>query len=240
MSQRKANANQKSSTNITNEIKDLLDKLVAYQGKPLDENSKHSQSVVETVSQGQRRLAGAAESMVELRSSEASSNGYPIAIPLSGKEGELKPPNTARERTSNPIKSSAQVPREGSRKQWAKPNEIQHHQSKHAEADVADSPVKNFSCSSNSSASPDGRPTAKHTSKDTLLSFPARGRGRRYHEVNKSEVITPNSPRRYQDYFKNRLHPTVEQSTALPATGYSMVINQSAKQVTTSKAKASQ
>jgi hypothetical protein len=29
--------------------------------------------------------------------------------------------------------------------------------------------------------------------------------GRRYHEVNKSDVLTPNSPRRYQEYFKNKL-----------------------------------
>lgn len=31
--------------------------------------------------------------------------------------------------------------------------------------------------------------------------------GRRYHEVNKSDVLTPNSPRRYQEYFKNKLQP---------------------------------
>ena len=46
--------------------------------------------------------------------------------------------------------------------------------------------------------------TARHTSKDTVASAPGKGRkGRRYHEVNKSDVITPNSPRRYQEYFKS-------------------------------------
>jgi len=45
-------------------------------------------------------------------------------------------------------------------------------------------------------------------------------RGRRYHEVNKSDVITPNSPRRYQDYFKNK---------PLPAnTGYGSISDSSA------------
>jgi hypothetical protein len=53
-----------------------------------------------------------------------------------------------------------------------------------------------LSLSSNSS-SPEGRATAKHTSKDTILAIPVKNKGRRYHEVNKSDIITPNSPRRY-------------------------------------------
>jgi hypothetical protein len=45
------------------------------------------------------------------------------------------------------------------------------------------------------------------------LTIPGRKRrGRRYHEVNKSDVLTPNSPRRYQDYFKNRLHPVADEA----------------------------
>lgn len=69
--------------------------------------------------------------------------------------------------------------------------------------------------SNSSSMSSEGRATAKHTSKDTILTIPGKNRnGRRYHDVNKSDIITPNSPRRYQDYFKDRLVPS--QSTALP------------------------
>ena len=71
-----------------------------------------------------------------------------------------------------------------------------------------------FSCRSDSSGAassgerncyprPSGQ-TAKHTSKDTIMSIPGMSsKGRRYHEVNKSDVITPNSPRRYQEYFKS-------------------------------------
>lgn len=61
--------------------------------------------------------------------------------------------------------------------------------------------------SSESLEHPSARPsgvTARHTSKDTVTSGQGKSRkGRRYHEVNKSDVITPNSPRRYQEYFKS-------------------------------------
>lgn len=68
---------------------------------------------------------------------------------------------------------------------------------------------------SSSSHSSEDRATARHTSKDTILTIPGKHhKGRRYHEVNKSDIITPNSPRRYQAYFKDRLIPS--QSTALP------------------------
>lgn len=32
--------------------------------------------------------------------------------------------------------------------------------------------------------------------------------GRRYHEVNQSNILTPNSPRRYQEYFKAKTTDT--------------------------------
>lgn len=40
-----------------------------------------------------------------------------------------------------------------------------------------------------------------------MTANPKKNSGRRYHEVNKSDVLTPNSPRRYQEYFKNKLQP---------------------------------
>jgi hypothetical protein len=71
------------------------------------------------------------------------------------------------------------------------------------------SPALQYSESSHSLSPPShDRETARHTSKDTLMTAnPKKNNGRRYHEVNKSDVLTPNSPRRYQEYFKNKLQP---------------------------------
>jgi hypothetical protein len=74
-------------------------------------------------------------------------------------------------------------------------NKPEHHQSPVGARD-------NESCSSySSSCASQDRMTAKHTSKDTIMTIPgvpgSKRRGRRYHEVNKSDVMTPNSPRRY-------------------------------------------
>ena len=63
------------------------------------------------------------------------------------------------------------------------------------------SPALQYSGSSSHSHSPPShdQETARHTSKDTLLTMNPKKQknGRRYHEVNKSDVLTPNSPRRY-------------------------------------------
>jgi hypothetical protein len=67
------------------------------------------------------------------------------------------------------------------------------------------SPPRKGSLASECSSEDRMRPsavTARHTSKDTVASVQGKSRkGRRYHDVNKSDVLTPNSPRRYQEYF---------------------------------------
>jgi hypothetical protein len=83
-----------------------------------------------------------------------------------------------------------------------------------SQGSVKNTPTRNASSSAGSSQEDNDAPcvnreTAKHTSKDTIMTIPGRKRrGRRYHEVNKSDVITPNSPRRYQEYFHNKLNGT--------------------------------
>ena len=69
------------------------------------------------------------------------------------------------------------------------------------------SPPRKASLASEGSSEDRMRPsaiTARHTSKDTVASAQGKSKkGRRYHDVNKSDVLTPNSPRRYQEYFKS-------------------------------------
>lgn len=91
------------------------------------------------------------------------------------------------------------------------------------------SPPRKASLASEASSEDRMRPsaiTARHTSKDTVASAQGKSKkGRRYHDVNKSDVLTPNSPRRYQEYFKSyQQRPTTAGPTGMPAISHSSLV----------------